>query len=214
LLLVGSGNRHKLDELRSLLADLPVAVVGAEWLPDGGEIVEDGETFAENVAIKAREYARRAASLSADRRPRWVVADDSGLCVDALGGAPGVRSARYAGDGATYADNNRKLLAALAGRPAAERGAHFVCTVACAAVPPAADREPELLFIVEGTCEGTIATAPRGAGGFGFDPVFIERTTGRTFAELDPETKNRLSHRGSALRRFRERFRSILAAGP
>jgi XTP/dITP diphosphohydrolase len=209
MLLVGSGNPHKIEEIRAILADLPIAVVGTEILPGPQEDVpETGTTFEANVRIKALEYARRAARLLPAIRPRWVIADDSGLCVEALGGAPGVISARFAGPAATALDNNQKLLAALAGVATGARDAHFVCAVACAGVPEDG-REPEILFVVEGRCPGRITDVPRGEEGFGYDPIFEEAESGRTFAELDRAAKSRRSHRGVALQAFRERFAAL-----
>ncbi len=214
MLLVGSANAKKLGEIAAILDGIPVEIVGSGMLPSGQEIAETGETFSENVQIKAREYARRAAALPSGPIPRWIIADDSGLCVDRLGGAPGVFSARYAGVHASDSDNIDKLLEALAGVPEAERQAHFVCVIACARVPKDPSGSPQILFEVEGTCEGTIAESPRGKGGFGYDPVFVERTTGNTFGEIAPAEKNRLSHRGDALRKFRNRFVELLENEP
>ncbi|MCZ6794473.1 MAG: RdgB/HAM1 family non-canonical purine NTP pyrophosphatase [Planctomycetota bacterium] len=207
MLLVGSQNVHKLQEIRELLHDVPVVVVGSDALPPGPDVEEDGETFSENVRIKALEYARRAAGLQGPERPRWVIADDSGLCVDALSGAPGVRSARYAGESCTYDDNNRKLLEALRGVPVERRSARFVCAIACAEVRPG--EAPAVVLEVQGDCDGRIAESPRGDGGFGYDPVFVDEVSGRTFAEMAPEEKNRLSHRGRALREFRGKFLAL-----
>ncbi|MBN1443071.1 MAG: non-canonical purine NTP pyrophosphatase [Planctomycetes bacterium] len=209
-LLVGSQNAHKLAEIESILGGLRVQVVGAALLPPGGEVEETEATFARNVEQKAIEYARRAAALAPAIRPRWVVSDDSGLCVDALGGAPGIHSARYAGRSGDSAANNRKLLLALENLPPPARAAHFICAIACAAVPDRATDPPRLLFAVEGRCDGWIADAPRGDRGFGYDPLFVDPSTGRTFAELEPEEKNRRSHRGEAMRKFRKRFEALL----
>ena len=212
MLLVGSQNPHKLEEIRALLREIPLVVVGSDILLPGPAVEEDGQTFSENVRIKAREYARRAAALPPEKRPRWVIADDSGLCVDALDGAPGVHSARYAGESSTYDENNRKLLSALEGVPPERRGAHFVCAIACAEVPRRPTEDAPVLFEVEGECHGRVAERPIGTAGFGYDPLFTDMDTGRTFAELSPEEKNRLSHRGEALRQFRRRFLEIFEA--
>jgi XTP/dITP diphosphohydrolase len=212
MLLVGTANLDKLREIAAILAGVPVRVASTEILPPAEPVPEEGETFAANARAKALEFARRAASLSPESRPRWVIADDSGLSVDALGGAPGVLSARYAGEGASYADNNRKLLTALARVGAPDRGARFTCALACARVPRRAGEEATVLFEVEGSCEGRIATEERGAGGFGYDPLFLDAQSGRSFAEMNAEEKNSISHRAAALRQFRERFLELLDA--
>jgi XTP/dITP diphosphohydrolase len=183
---LATGNRGKLRELAQLLAPHDADVVPQTEL-GVGEVEETGLTFLENALIKAR-HAARATGLPA-------IADDSGLVVDALGGAPGVRSARYAGEGASDAANVAKLLATLKDIPAARRTARFVCTMAYLR-----SAEDPLPIVAQGVWEGTIAEAPRGANGFGYDPVFLVPTHGCTAAELAPEVKNSLSHRGQALR--------------
>lgn len=181
--LLASTNAHKLEELRALLADAPFTLEAA---PSALEVDETGATFAENAAIKARAYAQ------AFGQP--ALADDSGLCVDALGGRPGVYSARYAD---TDAARIEKLLGELAGVPAPARTAAFVCAMAIA--------WPDgRLLEVEGRCPGAIASAPRGALGFGYDPVFD--VDGRTFAELPAAEKNACSHRATAARALRRAF--------
>ncbi len=189
-LVVASGNPGKLAEIRALLAPLEIQVVSQ------GELgIADAEephfTFLENALAKAR-HASAAAGLPA-------LADDSGICVDALGGEPGVNSACYAGaDGAREerdARNNAKLLAALAQQPA--KGAHYVCVMVLVRHP----RDPQPL-VAEGSWRGEISAAARGTNGFGYDPYFLLPSLGKTAAELDPEEKNRLSHRGRALRQL------------
>ncbi len=189
-IVLASGNAKKLKELSAVLADLGVDVVPQS---DFGvtDAVEDGDTFVANALIKAR-HAARATGLPA-------VADDSGLCVDALNGAPGVYSARYAGDDADDAANNAKLLRALDG--VADRHAHYVCVIAF--VRDAGDDAP---IVCEGRWHGEIGTAPEGDGGFGYDPLFIVPTHGCTAAQLEYAEKNRLSHRGQALAEFKKRF--------
>jgi len=209
-LLVGTGNAHKLEEIARVLATDALQVVGAGSIPariDALEppIEETGATFAENARLKALGFAARALRLEAEERPDWVIADDSGLCVDALDGAPGVRSARYAGENATDEANNALLLALLDGVPPERRDAEFVCVIAAVrlrerAGPPAVD------FCVEGRCRGTIRAAASGAGGFGYDPLFFVPELGKTFAELPRDAKNSHSHRGRALRALRERL--------
>ncbi len=183
-IVLASRNRRKAAELVGLLAGLPVTVRTLEEFPGVAAAVEDGLTFADN-AVKKAVHAARATGLPA-------LADDSGLEVDALGGEPGVRSARYAGEGAVDEANNAKLLAALAGVPAADRTARFRCVIALASPEGAAET-------VEGACEGLVADAPRGRAGFGYDPLFYYPPLGRTFAELTPGEKQRVSHRGKAM---------------
>lgn len=187
---LATGNAGKAQELQALLGPSWEIVLQSTL---GVEPVEEtGSTFAENALLKAR-HAAAATGLPA-------LADDSGLEVDALGGAPGVRSARYAGPGATDAANVERLLAALSGIPPAGRTARFRCVLAF--VRSADDPAPVL---ADGSWEGHIAAAPRGEGGFGYDPVF-EDPAGRTAAELPPAEKNARSHRGRALRQLRERL--------
>ena len=185
-LVLASNNAKKMKELNALLAPL-----GFEVIPQGQlgspEAEEPHGTFVENALAKARHAAQHS-GLPA-------LADDSGLCVRALGGAPGVLSARYAGEPKSDARNNEKLLADLAGQT--DRRAHFVSLlVLCRS---ADDPQP---IIAEGEWHGEILSTPRGAEGFGYDPLFFVPSTGLTAAELDPETKNRLSHRGQAMQQL------------
>ncbi len=196
-LVVATGNAGKLREIRALLDGLPFEIVGLQELKVAPP-VESGATFAENAMLKARHAA---AALAPTARAA-VIADDSGLEVDALGGAPGVHSARYAGAGADDGANNAKLLAALAGVPGSSRGARYRCVLVYLPALPAAAP-----IIAEGVWEGRILCAPRGAAGFGYDPVFFVPQLGMTAAQLAPEEKNRLSHRGIALRALRARLR-------
>ncbi|HUJ63634.1 MAG TPA: RdgB/HAM1 family non-canonical purine NTP pyrophosphatase [Kofleriaceae bacterium] len=189
-------NRGKLVELRELLPGIAVVAADEVGAP---EVVEDAATFAGNAAKKAREVSA-ATGLPA-------LADDSGLEVDALGGAPGVHSARYAGEPADDAANNAKLLAALAGVPPARRTARFRAALALADVRgPLGDR----VLASEGTCEGTILTAPRGTGGFGYDPLFFAPELGMTFAEAGVGSKSELSHRARAMRAIRPQLLAYL----
>lgn len=187
-LVIATGNDDKRRELADLLDGLPYEVRSLKSYPPVEEPEETGETFEENALLKARYYAARLGVC--------VVADDSGLCVDALGGAPGVYSARYAGPGCTYADNNEKLLAALAPFLWHERTARFVCCAAYA--DPAGNTQ-----VVRGTCEGRISMEAFGDNGFGYDPVFVPDRHERTFGEMKPAEKHRLSHRGDAFRKLR-----------
>lgn len=189
---LATGNQGKVRELSALLGRWGVEVVSQSAF-DVPPVEETGETFAENALIKAR-----AAALGSGLP---AIADDSGLTVDALGGAPGVRSARFAGDAATDADNNALLLARLAGVPASERGGAFVCVLA---MLRAAD-DP-LPILCEGLWRGAVLEAPRGEGGFGYDPLFLVPSLGRSVAELAPAEKNTLSHRARALGALRARL--------
>jgi XTP/dITP diphosphohydrolase len=186
---VATGNAGKMHELRALFADLPIDLRSiAEALPHKIEVVEDGRTFEEN--------ARKKAAVIAAATALPTLADDSGLEVDALGGAPGVRSARFAGERATDADNNRKLLAELDALDAhGPRTARFRCVLVL--VDPML---PDATIEARGACEGRIGAATRGGGGFGYDPLFIVEETagGRTMAELSDDEKNRVSHRAKA----------------
>jgi len=186
-LLVATNNPGKVREYEELLMDLPrppeITFPAQEGL--ALEVEESGETFEENARIKALVYAKASGLLT--------LADDSGLEVDALGGEPGVHSARYAGPHASDADRYRKLLDALTGTPAGQRLARFRCVVAVA-LPDGT------VYTAEGSCEGKIGFAPRGEFGFGYDPIFIlEGSGGRTMAELPPVLKNQVSHRARAL---------------
>lgn len=192
---LATGNSGKVRELAALLADS-----GIEFLlqSDLGvqPVEETGDTFVANALLKAR-HAARATGLPA-------IADDSGLAVDALGGAPGVYSARYAGDGASDADNVAKLLRALNDVPAPKRTARFHCAMVY--IAHADDPVP---IVCEGVWEGAILPGARGGNGFGYDPVFFVPTHNRSAAELDAHTKNQLSHRGQALRALAQRLRTM-----
>ena len=196
-LVVATRSAHKLAELRQLL-DVPgVELVSLDDLGVEGDVDETGATFEANAALKAR-HAARATGLPA-------LADDSGLEVDALGGGPGVRTRRYAGEQATDAQNNAKLLAALDGLPPDRRGARYVCVLALAQPSDAGPRGGIPVTLVRGTCRGRIAAAARGSGGFGYDPIFEPRSEapgGRTLGEWSAEEKNAISHRGAAARRM------------
>ncbi|MGE0395099.1 MAG: RdgB/HAM1 family non-canonical purine NTP pyrophosphatase [Kofleriaceae bacterium] len=194
-LVFATRNKGKLVELRQLLAGFDVLGVAEAQERVGREIpevVEDADTFVGNAIKKAREVSA-ATGLPA-------LADDSGLEVDALGGAPGVWSARYAGEGAGDAANNAKLLAALANIPSEKRTARFRCSLALADVDgPLGART----ITADGVCEGVILTEPRGTGGFGYDPLFLFPELGKTFAELGVGTKGDLSHRARAMQAIR-----------
>ena len=195
-------NPGKLVELRQLLPGAPVLDIDEAAARLGRaipEVDEDADTFAGNAAKKAREVSR-ATGLPA-------LADDSGLEVEALGGAPGVWSARYAGPGAADAANNAKLLAALAGVPAARRTARFRSVLALADV---AGPLGDAVITADGACDGVVLDAPRGTGGFGYDPLFLVPALGQTFAELGVGTKGELSHRARAMQAIRPRLLAYL----
>lgn len=192
-LLIATNNRGKVREYQELLDGLDFELCGLAQLGITDDVDEIGETFAENARLKARAYGSVSGLLT--------LADDSGLEVDALDGAPGVYSARYAGPGARDADRIRKLLTALEGTPEETRSARFRCVIALA--------WPDgRLETFEGQCEGVIASEPRGTNGFGFDPVFYMPEHGCTMAELPMEVKNRISHRGRAAELVRERLKA------
>ena len=198
-IVLASSNQGKLAELRALLEPAGLRVVPQDAL--GVEPPEEtGLTFVENALLKARA-ASATTGLPA-------IADDSGVVVHALKGAPGVRSARYAGEGASDADNVAKLLEALGGVAPAERGAAFVCSLVY--LRHARDPCP---MVCEGIWKGRILDAPRGAGGFGYDPVFFVETLGRTAAELSRAEKNAVSHRGQALARLLDRLDPQMTEG-
>lgn len=197
-LLVATKNPGKLAELAALCGGMALELLTLSDCPGAPDVEEDGATFAENAEKKALAYA--------DWSGLPTMADDSGLCVEALGGRPGVLSARFAGGDRTSAALCAKLLAELAGVPDARRGAAFHCAIALA-------RPGRVLFTVEGVCPGRIIDRMRGTNGFGYDPVFLYEPLGLTFAQLDAATKNRVSHRARALEAFRERLARIQADG-
>lgn len=196
-LLIATTNAGKFREFVELLAGVPVILTSLAGRPDAPTVPEDGATYAANAAHKALTIAR------------WshcpALADDSGLEVDALGGAPGVHSARYAGLAQDSTENIAKLLRDLAGVPEHRRTARFRCVVVVACPDGAT-------LTAEGVCEGRILAAPRGSGGFGYDPVFFCPPLGLTFAEMDAGTKHRLSHRARACTALRTRLVEFLAA--
>jgi XTP/dITP diphosphohydrolase len=182
-LLLATTNEHKLSEYRTILRDLPFTLLSLRDVQLDMDVEETGTTFAENALLKARAYAQAANMLA--------LADDSGLEIDALGGAPGVYSARFAGRETPYAERFRLILAQLQDVPVSQRTARFRCAIALA--------EPSgYTRVVEGTIEGRIAESPRGENGFGYDPIFLVPEYGKTTAEMAPEEKHRISHRGRA----------------
>lgn len=184
-IVVATKNQGKVAEIKGALDHLGVSVMALSEFSPVAEAVEDGQTFEENAVIKARYYAAHTGHA--------CLADDSGLEVDALGGAPGVFSARYAGEHADDEANNRKLLEALRDVPAERRTARFRCVLALV-------DENNVVITADGSCEGFILEAPRGHGGFGYDPLFYMSELGKTLAEVSVAEKNKISHRGQALR--------------
>jgi XTP/dITP diphosphohydrolase len=191
-------NLHKVAEMSALLSGLPLDILSCRDLPGVPDVVEDARTLEGNAIKKAVPVCAATGHAA--------LADDTGLEVEFLGGAPGVLSARYAGASASYEDNNRKLLAALDGVPPPRRRAVFRCVVALAA--PGLD-----VRTVEGRTEGRILERPRGEGGFGYDPVFLPADHERTYAEMPVDEKNLVSHRGKAIRAARVLIVELLGAG-
>ena len=187
-LVIGSRNAHKIEEIRAILAGLPIEVVSVSESPGLEDVVEDGTTFTANAKKKAWETANHLGEM--------VLADDSGLEVAALDGAPGVYSARYAGEPSNDERNNDKLLQELQGVPTDRRQARFRCVMVL--VDPQAP-EGSQEHIMEGSVGGAIAEARAGGNGFGYDPLFVVPEYGRTMAELGPNIKNQISHRARAL---------------
>ena len=200
-ILLATGNRDKAKEMIEILSACEAGLPPIRWrllaeFPGLPEAVEDGATFMDNATRKAMHYARQTGL--------WTLADDSGLEVDALGGAPGVRSARYAGEPSNAKANNALLVRNLAGVPAERRTARFHCAVVLA--DPA-----RVLAAAEGTVEGRIVDEPRGTNGFGYDPHFWIDGAAMTAAEMSSEQKHAVSHRGQALRKLRDRLPTVLA---
>ena len=195
VLVVGTRNAKKRQEILDILADLPVVVRDLTAYPGAPEVVEDGDTFEANARKKAVELAKYL--------KEWVLGEDSGLVVPALGGRPGVYSARYAGAQGDDAANNRKLLAELAPLPDDRRAAYYVCTAALA------DPSGEVKAVVEGRCRGVLVTEARGGGGFGYDPLFLVPEYHKTFGELSAVAKHALSHRARALAQLRPVLRRL-----
>ena len=188
-LVIATSNEHKLQEFKALLQGFPLTLLSLKDFPHLPAIVEDGKSFVENALKKAVVVARATGKLT--------IADDSGLEVEALDGRPGVYSARFAGEGARDAENNAKLLQELKGVTPQKRGACFKCVLGIA-------RPEGETASVEGECRGVIIDAPRGRHGFGYDPVFLVPEYNKTFSEMAPEEKNRISHRSRAFKKLLE----------
>ena len=194
-ILIATANRGKTLEIRSILRDLQVGIVGLDEVESMPAVEETGATFLENALLKARYYAARTGLIA--------IADDSGICVNALGDRPGVFSARYAGPQATDARNNAKLLEEM--REITDRRARFVCVTVSA-------RPSGEYVSAEGVCHGIILRDPRGMDGFGYDPLFFAPEYHLTFAEMPAELKNRISHRARSLALLKQRLPDFLAA--
>lgn len=194
-IVLATRNANKVREFRELLQDMPLRVLCCSDFPGCPDVEEDGATFVENALKKARTVAAYT--------NRIALADDSGLEVDALGGAPGIFSSRYGGPECDAQKNIARLLKELDGVPDQRRGARFRCVIALVA-PDGRER------IVEGICRGKIVEEPRGEKGFGYDPVFLDEESGRTFAQMDSSLKNRISHRGRAMQELKKILQEFL----
>ena len=195
-LLIASGNPGKAAEIRAILGDLPIIFRTLGDFPEVGPVEESGCTYEENAILKARYYSQQTGL--------WALADDSGFEVEALGGAPGVFSARYAGVGASDGDRIALLLRQFNNVTSENRKARFVCAVALA------DSSSTLANIEFGVCEGHILSEPRGGMGFGYDPIFVPQDFNETFAELPIDIKNTISHRSQALHAMRSSLKRLL----
>jgi XTP/dITP diphosphohydrolase len=194
-IVIATNNRHKVEEISAILKEAPVRLIPLADFPDAPELKEEGATYAENAVHKARTIARYTG--------KWALGDDTGLEVDALNGQPGLYSARFAGEGVTFADNRRKLLRLMESVPTEKRTATFRTVLAL--VGPSGEAH-----VVEGVLRGRIAEQERGSGGFGYDAVFDLPELGKTYAELTSEEKNRISHRARAVQKIREHFKNIV----
>lgn len=190
-----TGNQGKLEEIRMILKDLEIPVVSMREAGFQGAILENGKSFEENAVIKAKTVMEQTGEI--------VLADDSGLEIDYLDGAPGIYSARFMGEDTSYDIKNAALVQKLHGVPDEKRTARFVCVIACA-LPDGS------VFTTHGVMEGIIGHEIKGSNGFGYDPIFYLPDCGCTSAEISPEKKNELSHRGKALRSMEEKLRQIL----
>lgn len=198
VLVVGTRNAKKLEEIRTILSDLDLQIKDLSAFPDAPDVHEDGKTFEEN--------SRKKASVLAKALGQWVLGEDSGLVVPALNGRPGIYSARYAGKHGDDEANNRKLLAELAPLGDDKRDAYYVCVVAVA------DPQGEVRAVAEGRCYGVIAKEPRGSGGFGYDPLFYVPELHKTFGEVSPRVKHALSHRSRAIAKLRPFLRKTFGS--
>ncbi|MBX7105878.1 MAG: RdgB/HAM1 family non-canonical purine NTP pyrophosphatase, partial [Gemmataceae bacterium] len=197
-LVLATRNRKKRQEIVDILGDLPIQFGDLADRPDVPEVDETGTTFEENARLKAVQVAKATGA--------WALGEDSGLCVPALKGRPGIYSARYAGQPGNDEANNNKLLAELAPLPDDRREAYYVCTAALS------DPAGQVVAVVEGRCHGVIQKERHGAGGFGYDPLFLVPEFHRTFGELSPRVKHAISHRARAMARLRPELQKLLFA--
>ena len=201
-LLVATTNRGKFAEVETYLKHLPLKILPLQSLENSPVVIEDGATYEENALKKATTLAEYSGYLT--------LADDSGLEVDALNGAPGIYSARYSGEEGDDQKNNEQLLDAMKEVPEDRRTARFVCVLALCAPH---SRKPKKKMVVRESCEGRIAFSPKGQNGFGYDPLFFYAPFGKTFGEIDRETKATVSHRGKALKKLAQNLPSIVDLG-
>ena len=201
-LLVATTNRGKFAEVETYLKHLPLKILPLQSLGNSPVVIEDGATYEENALKKATTLAEYSGCLT--------LADDSGLEVDALNGAPGIYSARYSGEEGDDQKNNEKLLDAMKEVPEDRRTARFVCVLALCAPH---SRKPKKKMVVRESCEGRIAFSPKGQNGFGYDPLFFYAPFGKTFGEIDRETKATVSHRGKALKKLAQSLPSVVDLG-
>lgn len=199
-IVLGTYNQKKRDELQRLLAPLGIELQTLKEYPSAIEVVEDGNSFEENAAKKSTQQAVHLG--------QWVLAEDSGLCVDALQGAPGIYSARFSGENATDETNNDLLLEKLQGLPIEKRGAHYVCHITLS------DPTGNVVLDTEDKCHGRITTERRGSHGFGYDPLFLIPEYHLTFGQLGPAVKGLLSHRAKASRAFVAQLNELLGKNP
>lgn len=196
-IVIATRNPGKMKEIASILKSSQIKFLSLLDFPQIPEVIEDGTTFAEN--------ARKKASIISQLTGRLAIADDSGLCVEALQGRPGIFSSRFAGEKATDKERYQKLLKQMQGIPIAKRKAAFFCAIAIAS--------PQgKVQVVEGKCSGLISLSPRGTHGFGFDPIFLLPKLGKTMAELSPEEKNKISHRARALKKLKKILPTFLSS--
>ncbi len=198
-LVLATANEGKIQEIVAILSDLRISFLSLASFPGYAPPIESGDTYVENASAKAKAAARFAGT--------WALAEDSGLEVDALGGQPGPRSSRFLGPAATDRERNQRILELLEGIPLERRGARYQCVVAVAG-------SGEGLFLAHGSCEGFIARAPAGEGGFGYDPIFLVPEHEVTMASLPPGVKNRISHRARALEKTKQFLRGLSVSDP
>ncbi len=195
-IILSTGNVHKINEIKAILKDMPFVLISKNDLGyEDFDVVEDGETLEENALKKAEELHKLTGGI--------VIADDTGLYVDALNGEPGVYSARYAGQGAAYADNNKLLLCRLKDLPIEKRTAYFKTVIAVIL-------EDGTKLMAEGICRGYIGLEERGRRGFGYDPLFVPEGKDKTFSEMSEEEKNKISHRSNALKNLKGKLEAVI----